>query len=113
MTIHNRILHATAIGTQTEEKEFDDKVVQTLAADFSCDKTMQTIQDEKPRSEKYPCYYCGINIVSESHLNEHKRKCRGTSRICGVLGLPSGNSSGLFQLPNQFSTGFVRPSLFY
>ena len=31
----------------------------------------------KVEFQKYPCYYCGINIAGEYHLEQHRYKCRG------------------------------------
>ena len=108
LKIHESTSHMETHSTQTTVKEFDDKTVQTFSFEFSCDESVQTIEENIPMIEKYPCYYCGINIVSEHHLSEHKRKCRGSSRMCGVLGLPVPR----FRPPANLST-FMQPRFFY
>jgi hypothetical protein len=43
------------------------------------DKNSNLSSDAKLMVEfqKYPCYYCGVNIAGEDHLENHRHKCRG------------------------------------
>ena len=106
---HVRSTHETVNSTQTDVTELDDKSVQTLHSEFNQDKNIQTIEEEDVEIQKYPCFYCGINIVSRNHLNEHKRKCHGMSRMCGVLGLPA--PIRFFQSLNP--SRMLQPRFFY
>ena len=86
---HERTVHMKTSSTQTSDKTFDDKYVQVYSSKLLDDKKMKTDQECNVEVEKYPCYYCGINIVSENYLYEHKRKRRGMSRMIRILGLPA------------------------
>ena len=90
---HERTFHMKPNSSQTEVKILEDKIVQVLNYEFCSEKNVQTVEETCHRLVKYPCFYCKINIVSENHLNEHRRKCRGTSRMVGVVGLPYGFSA--------------------
>ena len=67
-----------------------DRFVQHRTNDFASEKTTQTIEDAQRNEDfkKYPCFYCDTNIAHDYHLNEHRRKCRGTPRMFGESGLP-------------------------
>ena len=80
--------HVTSISTQTSVKVSDDKSVQSDTLSSFKNMFTQTFEESDLEVQKYPCYYCGINIVSENHLNAHRIKCRGMSREFGELGLP-------------------------
>ena len=80
--------HVTTISTQTSEKVSDDKSVQSDTLGSLKNMFTQTFEESDLELEKYPCYYCGIDIVSENHLSAHRIKCRGMSRVFGELGLP-------------------------
>ena len=68
---HLRINHTDVKCTQTDEVELVDQHVQLFASEFSDDKCVQTFEEfssvEEDKSEevfeKYPCFYCGINIA--------------------------------------------------
>ena len=67
---HVITFHIDSKSTQTEEKLQDDKAVQSFQSEFSSDKKVQTIEETrleikmtKEEFKKYPCFYCGINIV--------------------------------------------------
>ena len=87
----------------------NEKRVQTPQYENNQDKCIQTIGPKELQKEKYPCHYCGINIVSDNHLNEHRRKCRGMYRMTGILGLPA--PVRLFT-PSHLSR-MLQPSVFY
>ena len=89
LKVHERSFHEINNSTQTDDKELNDKLVQTLHYENYQDECIQTIDPKELEQEKYPCYYCGINVVSVNHLNEHRRKCRGMSRLTGKVGLPA------------------------
>ena len=104
---HGRNFHMKSNTSQTEVKVLEEKNVQVLNSAFSSDKDVQTCHI----MEKYPCFYCKINIVSENHLSEHRRKCRGTSRMVGIVGLPYGFSSR-WPPPNNHQTFGFMPGAF-
>ena len=86
--------HTGSKSAQTEEKELEEKGVQCENANSPNDISVQT--DNFPgkdfqmegKFEKYPCYYCQINIANKHHLLDHIRKCRGTSHMFVEAGLP-------------------------
>ena len=84
-------VHVTSTSTQTSIKESDDKSVQSDMLGSLNNMVTQTFEERDLEVEKYPCYYCGIDIVSEKHLIAHRIKCRGMSRVFGELGLPPNN----------------------
>ena len=87
-------------SAQTEEIVVVDRIVQHRSVDFASEQTTQTVEDapKKVEFKKYPCFYCDTNIAHDYHLNEHRRKCRGTPRMFGVSGLP--------QMPVKFPQNF-------
>jgi hypothetical protein len=111
LKLHERSYHVTNSSTQTNEKECDDKSVQSNTHEYLNDMFTQTYEGSDLEVEKYPCYYCGINIVSDNHLNAHRIKCRGMSRVFGELGLP-------VPVPRRFPPSLnpsmlQQPSFFY
>ena len=76
---HKRINHMMTNSMQTDEKLIEDKFQQfDKELEFLCEKDFQ----------KYLCNYCGINIANDYHLNNHRRKCRGTFNMFDLPGLP-------------------------
>ena len=85
---HERAIHVTSSSTQTSDNKCYDKNVQAYVSKLLEDKDIQTDEESSPTVEKYPCFYCGINIVIENHLYEHRIKCRGMVRMVSIHGLP-------------------------
>ena len=116
---HERMFHMVTNSVQTDDKEVEDKIVQSCWNESLVDKEVQTNEEKVLEVEKYPCFYCGINIVSENHLNEHRRKCRGTSKMFGELGLPPPMPFGFATVfppapqPKMSLFGLTQPTLFY
>ena len=100
--------HETTNSAQTDEKKVEDKTVQHSRSELLIDIAVQTLEEnideaevtQEESFEKYPCFYCGINIASDYHLSEHGRKCRGTTKLFGVVGR---------SMPFTFSPGFPPP----
>ena len=82
---HYKLCHMKTIFTQTLETALEDKSVQSNTVEFYSDKQVQTSAAEFKKS---PCFYCNINIVGEYHLQEHRIKCRGSTKM-GVAGVPN------------------------
>ena len=82
---HYKLCHMKASFTQTLETVLEDKSVQSNTEEFYSDKQVQTSSAE---FQKFPCFYCNINIVGEYHLQEHRIKCRGSTKM-GIAGVPN------------------------
>ena len=82
--------------------------MQACVQESLSDKQVQTIEDplrcksEKQKFYKYPCYYCDVTIAGENHLSEHRKKCKGTTKMC-IVGLPL---QGFFPGSPGFLPGF-------
>ena len=105
---HERMYHMKSNSVQTDVKDMEDKSVQYFSYEILCDKEVQTNDEKIHKIEKYPCFYCGINIVGQNHLNEHKGKCRGSSKMFGEVGLPP-PVPPLPPLPSGFFSRFPPP----
>ena len=108
---HERTSHLTSCSSQTEDKVFEDKLVQCNNLETLCDKTMEKNIEvcKEVRLDNYCCFYCDLKIESETHLIEHRRKCRGSTRMfCAApLGLPNGFFLGHPPLRYISPFGFV------
>ena len=103
LKFHMRTIHMSNVEVQTDDKEIQEKKVQTDVKEFSSDKLVQT-EDEKTGEffVKYPCNYCGTNIANSYHLKEHIGKCHGTLNMYTEPGLPKPPfSSRLLPPPSQ------------
>ena len=81
-------LESCSISTQTVEITVEEKLVQTSKVEsITVDKPTQTVDEKAAEQEfqKYPCFYCDINIANEYHLMEHIVKCRGSHRLFPFL----------------------------
>ena len=72
-------MHQVTKSIQTNFTEFEEKTSQTQHHDFCEDKSTETHE----KIETIQCFYCGLTIVSESHLKDHRVNCHG------MTGLPS------------------------
>ena len=81
-----------------EENTCDTKPINKLENDFSAVTNKETF-------EKYPCFYCETKIASEQHMDEHRLKCCGSTRLfcTAPVGLPMPPPSV------GFSLGFPPP----
>ena len=50
-------------SVQTDDKNMEDKMVQSFWNEFLLDRGVQTNEEKMLEVQKYPCFYCGINIV--------------------------------------------------
>ena len=96
--IHAGSFHVVQNSSQTEEKNIVERALQVESRYFTREKLCQTIEENynelKTKSEPYSCFFCDKTIESEEDLNEHRKKCRGSTRLfCSApLGLPEFSS---------------------
>ena len=92
---HERSFHKNSYTSQTDEIVLRNQIVQANIIKPTSDKVMQYPLEEdckviEEEFQKYPCFYCGINIANNMHLSHHRRKCRGTTNMFSTVRLPSG-----------------------
>lgn len=85
---HKKMLHTESRCTETENTLLHDKAIQHSELRVLSEKNLQTEDLRENNFKKYPCFYCGTNIAHEYHLNEHRKKCRGTRNMSTDVGLP-------------------------
>ena len=92
---------------QTDEKVFKEKSVQHCNVEFVNDKYIQTDETIEPevKEDEYLCFYCDKSIKNEAELVDHRRMCRGSSRLfcLAPLGL-SDRFSSRFKPPRTIPT---------
>ena len=99
---HKRNAHMKISSTQTEGIVTEEKSVQQNQSDYASEKSMQTIEDtssnvSKSNMKDYSCFYCNKKIISEIYLMEHRKSCRGSTRLfcTSPVGLPANFSISL------------------
>ena len=66
---HVRFHHMLCNSTQTDEKPFENKQIQTTCSEPKVIKSEESF-------ESYPCFYCSNLIVHEKYLQNHREKCQ-------------------------------------
>ena len=95
LKLHEKASHTSSTSSQTTEIALRNQTVQANLMKPTTDKEIQYPLEEEvivfeEEFQKYPCFYCGINITNNIHLSDHRRKCRGTTNMFSTVGLPSG-----------------------
>ena len=74
---HVRFMHMKSSSAHTNEIVTEDKNLETSEAEFN-----------SKECQKYQCFYCDREIVSEKNMLDHRQICHGASEYPSLFSLP-------------------------